>query len=135
MSKILNDTHSDTALVADIKAAVKLTTWLTGEFVQAIIEDAELTRAKSCKSPKKLLELWMKRELPLASLRHHLKVVAAKAPAKPEKPAKVKKVLAESETPKKRGRPKKDKSLNGVLAEAAAIQATNCAAPVSMASH
>lgn len=67
---------------AAIKALIKETQMKTAEFVAAVIADAEITRAKSVKSPKALIALWDSRELAPGSLRLHVKRVHNLAPKK-----------------------------------------------------
>lgn len=80
--KILKDQTTAASLAKEIKDAIKETTLKTAEFVQLVVNDAELKRAKSVKSPKSLVELWEKRELKFSTLRFHLKKVRQGAPTK-----------------------------------------------------
>jgi hypothetical protein len=98
MNKVLKDKTTAESLTKEIKDAIGETELKTADFVQAIINDAGIERAKSVKSPAKLVELWKRRELSFGSLRFHLKAVRQKAPSK------VVKVKTAKATKGKRGR-------------------------------
>ena len=76
--------------LAVIKTLIKETTMKTPEFVQAVINDAEVKKASSIKTVTGLVALWEKRELSFGSLKFHLKAVHAAAEKKPVKAPKVK---------------------------------------------
>jgi len=111
----------ETRTVANIREANAELTLKSEEFVQLIISVAGVTKAKSIKSPAKLVELWAKRKLRPGALNKAILAAYNKAIAdglkKPEKPAKLKKVPAVGETAKKPvGRPKGSKNKPKVAA-------------------